>query len=175
MAASRLDLAILREIVRIVQEKARVPEKVRILKRQYLLLYLEDHRQRMEEALRRFDMDRVNMLFGQLASKVKYQVIRESKRATPAPKRAAIKVKAVAKPATKPVVRAKPAPKPVPKPVLKKKTADKTPKRAAQVKRTSRPQLASRPKRATSPTSQRASGGRAAAARKPKPKKRAHR
>lgn len=174
MAASRLDLAILREIVRIVQEKARVPEKVRILKRQFLLIYLEDHRQRMEEALRRFDMDRVNMLFGQLASKVKYQVIRESKRPASPPKRATAKVKAVSKPAPKPVVRAKAVAKPAPKPVLKKKT-DKTPKRPAQVKRTSRPQLASRPKRATSPTSQRASGGRAAAARKPKPKKRAHR
>ena len=89
MAASRLDLAILKEIVRIVQEKSRVPEKVRILKRDYALVYLEDHRQRMEEALRRFDSDRVNMLFGQLASKVKYQVVRTAKKPVALPQKRA--------------------------------------------------------------------------------------
>jgi hypothetical protein len=74
---ARLDSSILHEIVRVVQTRARVPERITILKRQYQLTYLEDHKQRMEEALRRHDPDRLNMLFGQLASKVKYQVLRK--------------------------------------------------------------------------------------------------
>ena len=75
---ARVDLAILHEIVRVIQARAKVPERVRILKRDYQITYLEDHRQRIEEALRRHDSDRVNMLFGQLASKVKYQLLRRS-------------------------------------------------------------------------------------------------
>jgi len=73
---ARVDLAILHEIVRVVQARAKVPEKVRILKREYHVTYLDDHRQRIEEAIRRHDSDRLNMLFGQLASKVKYQLLR---------------------------------------------------------------------------------------------------
>ncbi len=73
---ARLDLAILHEIVRVVQTRAKVPERVRILKREYQITYLDDHRQRIEEALRRHDSDRLSMLFGQLASKVKYQLLR---------------------------------------------------------------------------------------------------
>lgn len=73
---ARVDLAILHEIVRVVQTRAKVPERVRILKREYQITYLDDHRQRLEEALRRHDSDRLNMLFGQLASKVKYQLLR---------------------------------------------------------------------------------------------------
>jgi hypothetical protein len=69
-------LAILHEIVRVIQARAKVPERVRILKREYQVTYLEDHRQRIEEALRRHDSDRLSMLFGQLASKVKYQLLR---------------------------------------------------------------------------------------------------
>ena len=72
----RVDLSILQEIVRVVQARSKVPERVRIQKRDYQIMYLEDHRQRMEEALRRHDPDRLNMLFGQLASKVKYQLLR---------------------------------------------------------------------------------------------------
>jgi hypothetical protein len=73
---ARVDLSILHEIVRVVQARAKVPERVRIQKRQYQITYLDDHRQRIEEALRRHDNDRLSMLFGQLASKVKYQLLR---------------------------------------------------------------------------------------------------
>lgn len=72
----RVDSSILHEIARIVQARAKVPERVRIQKRQYQITYLDDHRQRIEEALRRHDTDRLGMLFGQLASKVKYQLLR---------------------------------------------------------------------------------------------------
>ena len=88
---ARVDLAILHEIVRVIQARAKVPERVRILKRDYQITYLEDHRQRIEEALRRHDADRLNMLFGQLASKVKYQLLRHapSRPKASAPQRAA--------------------------------------------------------------------------------------
>lgn len=167
MAASRLDLAILREIVRIVQEKARVPEKVRILKRYYVLTYLEDHRQRMEEALRRFDSDRVNMLFGQLASKVKYQMVRMTGRrpaAATAKRSAKPKAPLTPKPAAEPVRAAKT------RPAAKRPKTPKEPAKRAQAKRNARPQRASRPKRVTQP--KRAARSRAAAARKLKVKKR---
>lgn len=75
---ARVDLAILHEIVRVIQSRAKVPERVRLLKRDYQITYLEDHRQRIEEAIRRHDTDRLNMLFGQLASKVKYQLLRRA-------------------------------------------------------------------------------------------------
>jgi hypothetical protein len=75
-SVARVDLSILHEIVRVIQARAKVPDRVRILKRQYRITYLDDHRQRIEEALRRHDSDRLNMLFGQLASKVKYQLLR---------------------------------------------------------------------------------------------------
>ncbi len=158
MAASRLDLAILREIVRIVQEKARVPEKVRILKRFYALTYLEDHRQRIEEALRRFDSDRVNMLFGQLASKVKYQMIRDTprrpalavaksaskSRAVAAPKRAVAEAK---RPPASERSRAPKRPSPA-----KRQASAKQPAKPALPKRAPRPQRSAKrvaqPKRA---------------------------
>ena len=73
---ARVDSTILHEIVRIIQARAKVPERVRLQKRDYQITYLDDHRQRIEEALRRHDADRLNMLFGQLASKVKYQLLR---------------------------------------------------------------------------------------------------
>ncbi len=76
MSAPRVDSTILHEIVRVIQARAKVPERVRLQKREYQITYLEDHRQRIEEALRRHDPDRLNMLFGQLASKVKYQLLR---------------------------------------------------------------------------------------------------
>ena len=75
---TRVDLAILHEIVRVIQARAKVPERIRIQKRDYQITYLEDHRQRIEETLRRHDTDRLNMLFGQLTSKVKYQLMRRS-------------------------------------------------------------------------------------------------
>jgi len=73
---ARIDSTILHEIARIVQTRSKVPDRVQILKREYQITYLEDHRQRMEDALRRHDSHLLNMLFGQLASKVKYQVLR---------------------------------------------------------------------------------------------------
>ncbi|MFN8627735.1 MAG: hypothetical protein U0587_17375 [Candidatus Binatia bacterium] len=72
----RLDSTILHEIAHVIQTRAKVPERVRLQKREYQITYLDDHRQRIEEALRRHDQDRLNMLFGQLASKVKYQLLR---------------------------------------------------------------------------------------------------
>lgn len=77
MPTARLDSMILHEIVRIIQARAKVPERVRLRKHDYQISYLEDHRQRIEEALRRHDPDRLNMLFGQLASKVKYHLLRQ--------------------------------------------------------------------------------------------------
>jgi hypothetical protein len=76
---------ILHEIVRVIESRGRVPERVRIRGKEYNITYLDDHRQRLEEALRRRDTDRVNMLYGQLSSKVKYQLQRHqpSRRATP--------------------------------------------------------------------------------------------
>lgn len=86
---ARVDVSILKEIARIVQSRTKVPERVLIQKRTFLITYLDDHKQRIEEALRRHDPDRLNMLFGQLESKVKYQLIRRSaaaaKRQKPTP------------------------------------------------------------------------------------------
>jgi len=73
---ARVDVNILKEIARLVQSRARVPERIHLQKRTFVITYLDDHRQRIEEALRRHDPDRLNMLFGQLESKVKYQVVR---------------------------------------------------------------------------------------------------
>ncbi len=75
---TRVDLAILHEIVRVIQARSKVPDRIRIQKRDYQITYLDDHRQRIEETLRRHDSDRLNMLFGQLTSKVKYQLLRRS-------------------------------------------------------------------------------------------------
>jgi len=75
---ARVDVNILKEIARIVQSRAKVPDRIQLQKRTFLITYLEDHRQRIEEALRRHDGDRLNMLFGQLESKVKYQVVRRA-------------------------------------------------------------------------------------------------
>jgi hypothetical protein len=77
-----VDVNILKEIARVVQSRAKVPERIQLQKRTFLITYLDDHRQRIEEALRRHDPDRLNMLFGQLESKVKYQVVRGTSRST---------------------------------------------------------------------------------------------
>lgn len=71
-----VDSGILHEIVRVIDARSKVPERVRLRGREYLITYLEDHKQRLEEALRRRDSDRISMLYGQLASKVKYQMLR---------------------------------------------------------------------------------------------------
>lgn len=76
MLTQPVDSSILHEIVRVVDSRSKVPERVRIRGKEYQLTYLDDHKQRLEEALRRHDADRKNMLYGQLASKVKYQLLR---------------------------------------------------------------------------------------------------
>jgi hypothetical protein len=76
---ARIDSAILHEIARIVQTRSKVPDRLRLMNREFQITYLEDHRQRMEDALRRHDAHLLNMLFGQLASKVKYQQLRTVK------------------------------------------------------------------------------------------------
>lgn len=74
--AQPVDSSILHEIVRVIEARSKVPERVRIKTKDYQITYLDDHRQRLEEALRRHDPDRLSMLYGQLASKVKYQLMR---------------------------------------------------------------------------------------------------
>jgi hypothetical protein len=71
-----VDTSILHEIVRIIESRRKVPEKVIVKSKEYVLTYLDDHRRRLEEALQRYDADRLNMLYGQLASKIKYQLLR---------------------------------------------------------------------------------------------------
>jgi hypothetical protein len=123
-----VDSSILHEIVRIIESRRKVPDKVIVTSKEYLLTYLEDHRNRLEEALMRFDRDRLNMLYGQLASKVKYQLLRR----VPARAAAAMGL-AAAKPAkpAKPAVKG--AAKPTAKPAAKKVAAAK-PKKAAPAK-----------------------------------------
>lgn len=110
------DRSILREIVRIIEARRRVPEKVQVQTREYLITYLEDHQNRLEEALRRYDPDRLNMLFGQLASKIKYQFSRMvPARAAETPKPAkAAPAKATPAKATPAKKAAKKAAKPAP-------------------------------------------------------------
>lgn len=70
-----VDSSILHEIVRLVEARKKVPNRVRVRNREYQITYLEDHQRRLEEALQRYDADRLNMLYGQLASKIKYQLL----------------------------------------------------------------------------------------------------
>ena len=132
-----VDSGILHEIVRVIESRRKVPEKVVVKSKEYLLTYLEDHQRRLEEALQRYDADRLNMLYGQLASKIKYQLLRRlparvaeaiEARAVRAAKRSVAKAAAPKKPA-------KPAPKPAKKPAAKpKKAAAKTAKTAKTAK-----------------------------------------
>jgi hypothetical protein len=121
--AQPVDRSILQEIVRIIEARKKVPERVRVRAREYLITYLEDHQRRLQDALHRYDSDRLNMLYGQLASKVKYQLLRRL------PGRAAAGAKAPGKPAARRATapgRGKPkasAPSPA-----RKKTAVKRPK-----------------------------------------------
>lgn len=136
-----VDSSILHEIVRVIESRRRVPEKVVVKTREYLLTYLEDHQRRLEEALMRYDADRLNMLYGQLASKIKYQLLRRL---------SARQAEAALRAATRPPPAKKPA-----------KAAAKTAKKpAAKVKKTAaakpRPKTAKRPK----PKARRAAGKR---------------
>ena len=117
--AARTDSAILHEIVRIIQERGNVPEKVRIRTKQYQITYLEDHKQRLEEAMRRHDMDRLGMLFGQLPGRIKYQLMKAVRRA-----------KGSAKPASKPASKSRGKTPGKPKPKTAARVAGKRRARA---------------------------------------------
>jgi hypothetical protein len=125
MVTQPVDNSILHEIVRVIESRRKVPEKVIVKSREYLLTYLEDHQRRLEEALQRYDADRLNMLYGQLASKIKYQLLRRL------PARAAEAVGI--SPAKRPAARAPAVKKPA-KPPSKPKAVAK-PKKAAAAKR----------------------------------------
>lgn len=123
MTTQPVDSSILHEIVRVIESRRKVPEKVIVKSREYVLTYLEDHQRRLEEALMRYDGDRLNMLYGQLASKIKYQLLRrlparaaEAVGIAPA-KRPAARPAAAKKPSSPPpkAKAAKPKPKPKPK------------------------------------------------------------
>ncbi len=171
-----VDSSILHEIVRIIESRRKVPDKVIVTSKEYLLTYLEDHRNRLEEALMRFDRDRLNMLYGQLASKVKYQLLRRVPARAAAAMGLSKPAKPVAKAAAKPAVKAsavkrpaaKAAPKRAAKPVKKaagvKKKAAPAKKKAAPAKK-----KAAAPKKKPAPKAKPAS--RRAAAR-PKKKQR---
>lgn len=128
-----VDSSILHEIVRVIESRRKVPEKVVVKSREYVLTYLEDHQRRLEEALNRYDADRLNMLYGQLASKIKYQLLRRlPARAADAlglgsTKRPAAKAPAARKP-EKSTVKAKGAASKAKKPAVpKRKAAAKRP------------------------------------------------
>lgn len=138
---ARVDVSILKEIARIIQSRARVPDRIQVQKRTFLITYLDDHKQRIEEALRRHDPDRLNMLFGQLESKVKYQLVRRSPAAAGGQpsKRSARSSSAPSKrrPArADATTQTRPRPKPVPKLSTKRTTgkADRKKKRKEAVK-----------------------------------------
>ena len=119
-----VDSSILHEIVRVVDSRRKVPEKVIVKSKEYALTYLEDHQRRLEEALQRFDNDRLNMLYGQLASKIKYQLLRRVPARPAAAPAAAVAKKAAAKKAVAKKAAAKPARAAKPaKPVARKKAA----------------------------------------------------
>ena len=80
--AARTDIAILHEIVRVIEKREKVPERVRVRTKQYQITYLDDHRQRLEEAIRRRDSDRLGMLFGQLQGRIKYQLMKPAGKRT---------------------------------------------------------------------------------------------
>lgn len=144
--AQAVDRSILQEIVRIIEARKKVPERVRVRAREYLITYLEDHQRRLQDALQRYDSDRLNMLYGQLASKVKYQLLRRLPgRERPAAKAAgrlpaarrsggAGKAKP-AKPAKKAAASRKPAKSKATKSKASKRTAAKRPRSASKKSR----------------------------------------
>lgn len=160
-----VDSSILHEIVRIIDSRRKVPDKVIVKSKEYLLTYLEDHQRRLEEALMRFDKDRLNMLYGQLASKIKYQLLRRvPARAAAAvgltvpkapPKAAAPAAKKAATPPARKPAAVKKAAAPAKKAAApaKKKTA---PVRAAKTKPKARPKAKPAPRRAAAPTKKKA-------------------
>jgi hypothetical protein len=165
-----VDSSILHEIVRIVEARSKVPDKVAVKGREYQITYLEDHQRRLEEALMRFDRDRLNMLYGQLASKVKYQLLRrlparpaskaEPKKAAPAARPASRRP--VAKPArpTKGKVTSKP------RPAVKAKAAKRKPTKPAKPAKSTKVPKTSRPAKVQKPAARRARAARKKAGKK---------
>jgi hypothetical protein len=149
-----VDSSILHEIVRVIESRRKVPEKVVVKSREYQLTYLEDHQRRMEEALMRYDADRLNMLYGQLASKIKYQLLRRL------PARAAEAVTLGAAPAKRTAGAKKPAGARKAAPAKKVAAAKKSPAKAAARARPARKAAAAKAKKAAGAT-------RAAAKRRP--------
>ena len=135
-----VDSSILHEIVRVIESRRKVPEKVIVKAREYQLTYLEDHQRRLEEALMRYDSDRLNMLYGQLASKIKYQMLRR------VPAKAVTETKPVRTVAAAKPAAAKQAAKPKAKP--SKPSRKPKQKNAASKKAAARPSRA-RPRRAS--------------------------
>ncbi len=126
-----VDSSILHEIVRLVETRRKVPERLTVRGREYQITYLEDHQRRLEEALMRYDADRLNMLYGQLASKVKYQLLRR----VPARAAAPVKKAGPTAPAAPKAVKAKPskAKRAMPK---QKQVVKAVPRKAAKPKAT---------------------------------------
>lgn len=122
MVTQPVDSSILHEIVRVIESRRKVPEKVIVKSREYVLTYLEDHQRRLEEALQRYDADRLNMLYGQLASKIKYQLLRR----LPARAAEAVGISSTRRPAAR-----TPSAKKSTKPRSKPKTAAKRKKAVA--------------------------------------------
>ena len=132
MVTQPVDSSILHEIVRVIESRRKVPEKVIVKSKEYLLTYLEDHQRRLEEALQRYDADRLNMLYGQLASKIKYQLLRR----LPARAAEAMGMSPARRPAARPAAKKPPAkPASRPKAAAKAKKAAAKPKKAAAAKR----------------------------------------
>ncbi len=141
--AQPVDSSILHEIVRIIEARRKVPGRVRVRSKEYQITYLEDHQRRLEETLLRYDADRLNMLYGQLASKIKYQVCRHQpararagaatrsrgreRVAAPARRKAAPAKKRAASTKRKPVIKAKPAAGKKAVRLAKRKSAGKRP------------------------------------------------
>jgi hypothetical protein len=169
-----VDSSILHEIVRIIEARRKVPDKVIVTSKEYLLTYLEDHRNRLEEALMRFDRDRLNMLYGQLASKVKYQLLRRVPARAAAAMGLSKAAKPAAKPAPKPAVKATAPKRPVAKAAAKPAKKAPVKKKAAPAKKKAAParKKAAAPKPKKKPAAKKKPAGRRAAAR---PKKKARR
>ncbi|MFN8641551.1 MAG: hypothetical protein U0802_07810 [Candidatus Binatia bacterium] len=164
-----VDSSILHEIVRVINSRRKVPDKVIVASKEYLLTYLEDHRHRLEEALMRFDGDRLNMLYGQLASKVKYQLLRR------VPARAAaamgLSTAKAARPAAKPEAPAKRPAKPAAKATPAKPAAKPAPARKAAKATAAKKKPVAAKKKAVAPKKAKVAPRRAAA----RPKKKARR
>jgi hypothetical protein len=166
-----VDSSILHEIVRVVESRRKVPERVQVRAREYLITYLEDHQRRLEEALQRYDSDRLNMLYGQLASKIKYQLLRRLPGAA-ARQQAKEKQPGVPKPKAKPKAKATAKPKPKAKFKPKAKAKPKAKKATPAKKGPKANRGATVRARSAKPKSARVKGGKPAkrvAARKATP------